>query len=56
MQHKSATGGEVLAPTAQKAYIDALSETLGTTDKPRNLKRVEDVLRKSEVSVKSMSA
>lgn len=50
MQHKAATGGEVLAPTAQKAYIDALSETLGTTDKPRNLKRVEDVLRKSEVS------
>ena len=50
MQHKTATGGEVLAPTAQKAYIDALSETLGTTDKPKNLKRVEDVLRKSEVS------
>ena len=39
-----------MAPSAQKAYIDALTETLGITDKPKNLKRVEDVMRKSEVS------
>ena len=27
-----------MAPSAQKAYIDALTETLGITDKPKNLK------------------
>ena len=55
MQQNVASGGEVLAPAAQKAYIDALSETLGTTNKPKNLKRVEDVVRKNEVCVSQTS-
>ena len=55
MQQKVAAGGEMLAPAAQKAYIDALSETLVTTNKPKNLKRVEDVMRKNEVCLKSVT-
>ena len=27
-----------MAPSAQKAYIDVLTETLGITDKPKNLR------------------
>ena len=38
-QQKTASCGEAMALSAQKLYIDTLTETLGITEKPKNLKR-----------------
>ena len=49
LQQRSTTVGGSLPPTAQKAFLDTLSETLGASSKPRSPVRVEDLVRRSEV-------
>lgn len=51
LRHRStSTGGDLLPAAAQRAYVETLSETLSAPNKPRSPMRLEDVVRKSEVS------
>ena len=50
MKRNAEAVNETISPQAQKAYLDTLADSLSLPSKPRNPLRVDDVVRKNEVS------
>lgn len=51
MKRNAEAVNDTISPQAQKAYLDTLADSLSLPNKPRNLLRVDDVVRKNEVGV-----
>ena len=49
MKRNAEAVNDTISPQAQKAYLDTLADSLSLPNKPRNLLRVDDVVRKNEV-------
>ena len=49
MKRNAEAVNDTISPQAQKAYLDTLADSLSLPNKPRNLVRVDDVVRKNEV-------